>query len=163
VATLTIALFAAACVVLLAAGVSKLRDPRPTLHAALAIGLPASPARVRVFGIVEIVSALAGLFVGGACLAVAMVYAALTMVAYTLHRRAPSTPCGCLGAPSQPAGAGHVFLNALGALVAALAATQPAVMSRVVADPVPGLVLVALALCCARLAVLTLELSEVTS
>jgi hypothetical protein len=110
--------FAAACLLLAFAGVAKLRRPAATGPAAVAVGLPASPAAVRALGAVEVVAAGAGLAFGGpAALAVAVIYFALAVVAVRLIVRAPGTNCGCLGASNTPVSIGHVIID--GAAVAA--------------------------------------------
>ena len=155
-ANLTVGVFVAACVVLVVAGVAKVRAPAPVRRAARAIRLPASTAAIVLFGGIEIVVALAGLLIGhAACIAVALVYAFLAAVALRLVRRAPAIPCGCLGAAEAPATVAHVVFNVAAAAVSVLAAFGPSPWSRLVADPGPALVLVVLALCCARLAALT--------
>jgi hypothetical protein len=162
VANVTLAPFVAVCAVLVAAGIAKLRDPRATAGAARAIGLPGGGA-VRLLGGVEVAAATAALVVGGAaCLAVAALFGFLAFVALRLRRRAPATPCGCLGASAAPASLAHVGLNVVATILALIAVTQPAALSRIAAAPLAGAVFVVLALCCARLAVLAVELQEVS-
>ena len=115
--------FAAACVVLLFAGASKIRRPAGSRPAATALGLPASPAAVRALGVVEAGAATAGLAAGGfAAIAVAVVYGALALAAWRLLVRSPGTACGCIGASDAPVTATHIVVN-LAAVIAAVLAT----------------------------------------
>lgn len=114
--------FAAACVVLVAAGTTKLRKPQATGPAASALGLPDSPTAVRTLGTVEVITATAALAFGGpAAAAVALVYAALALAAWRLYVRAPGTACGCLGATDAPVTSTHVVVNVVASLLAAIA------------------------------------------
>jgi hypothetical protein len=130
--------FLAACVVLAVAGFKKLRRPaaaQPALHA---LGLPASAGTARAIGAAELLVAVLGAAIGSyAALAVAAAYLLLTVVALRLLRRAPSTPCGCLGAPDAPVTRTHVAVNAVAALVALAAATGSAPLGYR-PDPVAG-------------------------
>jgi hypothetical protein len=54
----------------------------------------------------------------------------------------------------------HVVVNAGAALAALSAAHADSPVARMLEEPGPGLVLTALALCCARLALLTLDARE---
>jgi hypothetical protein len=118
--------FLAACVVLAVAGVKKLRRPDSAVPALAAVGLPASTTTARVVGAGEVVIAGAGAVFGGvAALAVAAMYLLLAIVAARLLRRAPSTPCGCLGASDAPASRAHVAVNVAAALISLAAATGP--------------------------------------
>ena len=132
--------FAAGCVVLAAAGVSKLRHPSLAGPAATAIGLPSSTAMVRALGLVEAGAAVGGLAIGGAAAGVvAALSLALAVAAWRLLVRAPGTACGCLGASQAPVTVTHVVVN-LAAVVAStcaigagspLAAVGPGWWSRV--------------------------------
>ena len=116
---------------------------------------------IRVLGAVEIGAGVVALLVGsGAALFVAALYLLLAAVALTLRLRAPSTPCGCLGAASAPASWMHVGLNVVGALCALTAVGSGSPLTRLADEPVAGIVLLVLALCTARLAVLTIDAQE---
>jgi len=114
--------FAAACVLLGAAGAAKLRRPVTTQAAASALGLPDTRAAVRALGICELGAAGAGVAFGGAgAAAVAIAYFGLAAAAWRLYTRAPETPCGCLGGSTTPATASHVVVNIGAASIATLA------------------------------------------
>ncbi len=85
---------------------------------------------------------------GAAAIVVAVAYGALTVAALLLWRRAPETPCGCIGASTAPASGAHVAVNAGAAVAAAIAAFGPRPFTVVADQPlggVPFLVLVAVA------------------
>ncbi len=113
----------AGTVLLLVAGVAKLRRPDGTARALRAQHLPASRALVRLLGTGEVAlaaAALAGL--PGTAWAVAAAYAAFTaFVVLALVRDAPLSSCGCFGEPDLPPTRTHVAVTA--ALAAASAAT----------------------------------------
>jgi hypothetical protein len=148
-------------VLLVVSGVAKLRNPVPTSRAARAIGLPAPPAAVRTLGLVEIAAGAIALVAGrGAALVVAALYLFLAGIALALRLRAPATPCGCLGAASAPASWTHVVLNVVGALCALTAVGSDSALARLADEPIAGIVLLVLALCTARLAVLAIDAQE---
>src|SRR4051794_9150177 len=94
--------FVAACSLLAIAGVAKIANPEPTRVAVAAAGGHVPRAGVIGFGVVEIGAGVAGVVLGGvAALVVAIVYLALTAFAWRLLRRAPATPCACLGGSSS--------------------------------------------------------------
>jgi len=114
--------FAAACVLLGAAGVSKVRSPSTTQGAATALALPDGRTAVRALGLCELGAAGAGIGFGGpGAAAVAVVYGALAIAAWRLYVRAPQTPCGCIGATDSPISASHIVLNIGAAIAAAFA------------------------------------------
>jgi hypothetical protein len=140
--------FLAACALLAIAGATKLRRPATARDAARALHLPASDGAVRVLGAAEIVAAVTGAVFGGAgALAVAVMYALLTAAAFTLWRRAPGTPCGCLGASPTPATGSHVVVDAAAMVIAALVATGPAPPSVLADQPLLGIPLLVLTAC----------------
>jgi hypothetical protein len=148
-------------VLLVVSGVAKFRNPVPTSRAARAIGLPSHRRAVRALGVVEIGAGAVALVAGrGAALIVAALYLFLAGIALALRLRAPATPCGCLGAASTPASWMHVVLNVVGALCALTAVGSGSPAARLADEPVAGIVLLVLALCTARLAVLTLDAEE---
>jgi hypothetical protein len=151
--------FAAACVVLAFAGVSKIRRPAGSLPAAGALGLPRSPAAVRALGAIEALAAAAGLAAGGvAAIAVAVVYGGLTLAAWRLLVRSPGTACGCIGASDAPVTATHIVVN-LAAMIAALLATAAggSPLAAVDGNVWARLAFVVLVGCCAWLVAAVLE------
>ena len=150
--------FLAACALLGWSGAAKLVRPRSTSTAAHAIGLPSSTAAVRAFGAVELGAACAGAAVGhAAALLVACAYAGLAVLAVRLLRRAPATPCGCLGASDAPVSPAHVALNFAAVVLAVAAAFGDAPLAGITALPLAGVPFVVLVLCAARLAALTID------
>ncbi len=156
--------FLAACALLAWSGAAKLASPRSTGAAARAIGLPSSSGAVRAFGAIELGAAGAGAGAGhGGALLVASVYAGLAVMALRLLRRAPTTPCGCLGPSTTPASRVHVAVNSAAALVAVGAAFDGPPLAGVAELPLAGVPFVVLVLCAARLAALTIDaLPELT-
>jgi hypothetical protein len=150
--------FAAACVVLVLAGVSKIRRPLATRPAAAALGLPASRTAVRALGALEVVSATVALAIGGvAAAAVAVVYGGLALAAWRLLVRSPGTACGCLGATDTPVTATHIVVNVTAGFVAALAVTNGSPIAAVGAGAWARIAFVVLAVCCASLVALLLD------
>jgi hypothetical protein len=122
--------FLAACVVLAIAGVKKLRRPAVAQPALGALGLPSSVAAARAVGAGELFVAVLGAALGSYfALGVAAAYLLLTVVALRLLRRAPSMPCGCLGAPDAPVTRTHVAVDVVAVLVSLAAATGAAPLS----------------------------------
>jgi hypothetical protein len=150
--------FAAACVVLVFAGISKIRRPVATRAAATALGLPASPTAVRALGALEVVSAGAALAIGAAAAAaVGVMYGALALAAGRLLVRSPGTACGCLGASDTPVTATHVVVNSAACFVAALAAANGSPIASVGSSAWARIAFVVLVGCCAALVALVLE------
>jgi methylamine utilization protein MauE len=150
--------FLAACALLAWSGAAKLARPRSTSAAARAIGLPSSSGAVRVFGAIELGAACAGAAAGHAgALLVACVYAGLAVLALRLLRRAPATPCGCLGTSSTPASRAHVAVNAAAALVALGATFDASPFVGMAGLPLAGVSYVVMVVCAARLAALTID------
>ena len=150
--------FAAACLLLVFAGVAKITQPAGTRPAAAALGLPASRGVVRALGAVEAAVATAGLLIGGpAAAAVAVIYGALTVAAWRLLARAPGTPCGCLGASDAPVTATHVVVNVAAVVAAALASAGGAPLAAVGSGSWSRLAFVVLVGCCAALVTLVVE------
>ena len=150
--------FLAACALLAWSGVAKLREPRATRAAAEALGLPGTPAAVRALGVVELgVATLGAVFghLGG--LLVAVMYAALTIAAVRLLRRAPATPCGCLGGSDAPVSRAHVAVDAAAALVAVAAATGGSPLARIPDLPLAGVPFIVLVLCATWCATLMID------
>jgi hypothetical protein len=150
--------FLAACVLLAWSGATKLARPRPTRGAARALGLPSSALAVRALGAIELGAAATGAAIGHAgALLVACVYGFLAVTAVRLVRRAPATPCGCLGSADAPASWIHVVVNLGAAVVAIVAAFSGSPLGRVAGLPLAGVPFVVLVLCAARLAALTID------
>jgi hypothetical protein len=144
--------FAAACAVLVFAGVSKIRHPLATRPAAAALGLPASPVAVRVFGGAEVLVAGTALALGGlAAAAVAVFYTALALAAARLLARSPGIACGCLGASDAPVTPTHVIVNIAAAGVAGVAAATGSPLAEVGGSAWSRVAFVALVGCCAWL------------
>jgi len=150
--------FAAACVLLVFAGLSKIRRPLATRPAAAALGLPASAAAVRALGAVEIVVAGAALAVGGVAAAgVAVLYGLLALASWRLFVRAPGTACGCLGTSEAPVTATHIVVNISAVFVAALAIAADAPLAEVGANVWSRSAFVTLVGCCAWLVAALLD------
>ena len=150
--------FAASCSLLAVAGVGKIVHPRPTRDAVLAAGWKVPSVVVSAFGGVELVTGIAGIMVGrGAALAVASCYLVLTWFAFRLARRAPTTPCACLGSTNAPASRVHVAVDlaAVGFAVAAASGRTP--FAGFGSQPFASVVFVALVACCVQLVALAFD------
>lgn len=113
-------LVALAAGLLVPAGIAKLRDPA-VAREALSLPRRAEPA-VRLIGVGELALAVAVLATGAwpVVAALALTYAAFTLVAS--RQRARGASCGCFGASQTPTGWHHVLLDGAAAMVAATAA-----------------------------------------
>jgi hypothetical protein len=126
-------LAAAAAVLVLAAGLAKLRRPDPAgamLRRALAGRVrPDHDLRnaVRVAAGLEVAVAVLFLVVGGRVPAalLAATYLGFLAVVVLARRRPGATSCGCFGRADAPLGVAHLGLDAVGLLVAALAVGRP--------------------------------------
>lgn len=111
-----------AVVLLVAAGVAKVIDPRDTAGALARSGRPVSSSAVRIGAAFEVGLGAAAL-VGGTRTAAAMVALSYLVfagfVTQALVRRLPVGSCGCFGRVDTPPSAGHVAVN-LGCAVAAV-------------------------------------------
>ena len=145
--------FLACCALLMISGFAKLRDPRATQPAAAAIGVASAVPFVVAFGAVELLIGVGGAVWGGAAaFVVAVMYVVLAGVALRLVRRAPATPCLCLGSSNAPATRAHVVLDLAAAGIALMTARGAGSPLRLIADhPGPSLVLGALVGCCVAL------------
>lgn len=122
-----------AVVLLLAAGVAKLIEPRDTAGALVRSGLGVPPVAVRIGAAFEVGLALAALAAGTrtAAAVVALSYLGFTIfVAQALVRRVPVGSCGCFGRVETPPTVWHIVVN-LGCATAAVGA--------VVVGPAPWL------------------------
>ena len=114
------ALTAAAAVLLVAAGLGKLRRPATAVLMLRTVAPPHTGPRllrvlVRGASVAEI--GVGGwVLAGGGRAAGALLgscYLALALVAARLASRAPGTACGCFGSGSAPVGVAHVVLDAV--------------------------------------------------
>jgi hypothetical protein len=117
--------YAAAAVVLAAAGIAKLGRPGDTAGALRVAGLPARPALVRAGAAVELVVGVAAWVAPGpvpgavAAAAVAASYLGFAVfVAVALRCRWPLATCGCFARPDTPPRPVHVLLDAAAAAAA---------------------------------------------
>jgi len=150
--------FAAACLLLVFAGASKIRRPTGTRPAATALGLPDSPGAVRTLGIVELGIAAIGLALGGiAAVTVAIVYLALAIAAWRLLVRSPGTACGCLGVSDTPVTATHIVVNFAAMIAALLAAAAGPPLAAVGTSVLARVSFVLLVGCCASLVAMVLD------
>ena len=141
-----------AALLLLAAGVAKLRRPAPTGLALARLGLPGSDPLVRLLGAVEVASAgLAVVVGGGAAVPVAGLYLGFAVVTAAQLRRAATTgeraDCGCFGEADAPVGGTHVAVNVLlaAAAVGAVAVGTDGVGGALGSSPGATVAVVALA------------------
>jgi hypothetical protein len=150
--------FVASCALLVIAGCRKVAQPRPAALAVAAAGVRVPRAAVIAFGAIEVGAGVAGaIFGAAAALAVALCYLVLGGFALRLLRRAPATPCACLGSSTATVSRLHLLVN-LGALAAALvAASGGSPVARLAHRPLASVVLVVLVACCVQLAALALD------
>ncbi|MHB1140009.1 MAG: MauE/DoxX family redox-associated membrane protein, partial [Microthrixaceae bacterium] len=130
------------CLVLVAAGASKLSEPTPLATALRGLGLPGTAsgpravALARGIGAAELILGVGGLAIGGALLAVLVAAAYLSfsvVVVLAIVRRLPS--CGCFGSRSGAPSPVHAALNAVSAVVALAAAwTAPPAVADALDD-----------------------------
>jgi hypothetical protein len=114
-----------AVVLLLAAGIAKLIEPRDTAGALQRSGLRVPTVAVRAGAAFEVGLALAALAAGTrtAAAVVGLSYLVFTVfVVQALVRRVPVGSCGCFGRVETPPSVWHVVVN-LGCAVAAIGAT----------------------------------------
>jgi hypothetical protein len=109
--------FAAAALVLCAAGTAKLHSPTGAVRAVRALGAHASPGLIRALGVLEFALGVWCLVAPGprSAAAAAGMYAAFAAVARALSSRQVS--CGCFGDSDRPASAAQCLLSALLAAV----------------------------------------------
>lgn len=115
--------FLVAALVLIVAGVAKLRNPRGAMLAARGLGLPVNSLAIRAFAALECVAGgLALAHPRGSAIALATLYSLFAAISAVMVRRRLS--CGCFGDPDVPA-------SNLGALLsAAFAAVSVAAIAR---------------------------------
>lgn len=150
-----------ACGVLLVTGAAKVRRPGATTDALrAAFAYDAHDKLARAIGVGEIAIGTVGALAGGITAAlVAATYGLLLAVATRLRRRAPDTPCGCLGARSARVGAAHLITSAVATSVAAAYAFAGGDgLARILRDqPVAGIPFLALVATAIALVVLLME------
>ncbi len=116
--------FAVAAIVLCAAGVAKLRAPRPAVTALASAGVPAPPALVRALAVGEIALGAWSAVMPGhvTALLLACVYATFCCLSLALARR--RVACGCFGEREAPASSAQSLLSGALASVALAAAVR---------------------------------------
>lgn len=123
------AAFWVSCLVLVAAGSTKLVEPVALARAVGALGVrgpAASVGAARVLGVCEVAVGLLGLVVGGRLVAVAAaaLYVVFSVVVL-LARRSGLGSCGCFGERSGAPSLLHASLNLASALMCAAAVARP--------------------------------------
>lgn len=161
--------FAAAAILLAAAGVPKIRTPLPTVRALRSVALPASRSAVRLLGAAEVVVGAAAVVWGGPVLAalVAVQYAGFAgFIVLALRRGGAVASCGCFGARDTPPTITHLVVNvtAVAVAVAAAALDVPGLAATLADGPWAGVPLLAATITCAWLAYIALtDLPAVTA
>lgn len=105
-----------------AAGIGKLVDPRHTAGALDAIGLPNRQWLVRMLGTVEVVIGAAVVGWGGVfptALLAALYGGFAVFVVVALQSDSPLSSCGCFGRADTPPGAAHLIVNVAAMVVLA--------------------------------------------
>jgi hypothetical protein len=137
--------FFAACSVLVASGLSKLRATEPTRRALYASGLPSGRTPVLALGLLELAIGIAGFAAPTppVAAAIAVAFASFgAFLAWLLLHDVPGASCGCAGTRDLPPSWLHVSLDALAALVAlgvATTASAANVWTFARAQPVAGI------------------------
>jgi hypothetical protein len=150
--------FLAVCALLVGSGVHKVRRPEPARAALAAAGMRVPATVAMAVGGVEIAAGVSGAVLGrAAALVVAVVYLALAGFAWRLLRRAPATPCACLGASDAPLTALHVAVDVAAAVAALFAVAAGSPLRGLTHGLVVPAVLVTLVGCCVALLTLTLD------
>jgi len=124
------ALCAAAAVLLLWSGLTKLA--RPDATAAMLAGLLRRPSRTwdpaaRLAGLAEVAVGAAAVVTGGrpACAALAACYLLFTAVAARLARGERPAPCGCFGRADTPTSRIHVAVDLVACIAAVAGIVAP--------------------------------------
>ncbi|RIJ70874.1 hypothetical protein D1871_16895 [Nakamurella silvestris] len=128
--TVTGSWFHALSVLLVLAGLAKIRSPRSIGPTLTALGLPrslTSRAAARLIGTTETVIGLVGLAVGNrpSAAVVLAAYLTLTVVAVHLVRADSAADCGCFGAARSPMNRTHVVVDLGFTIAAATAVVAP--------------------------------------
>lgn len=120
--------YAAACLLLVAAGAPKVADPMPLIRALRSAGLASPRALVRVVAGAEVGLGAAALLRPARLTAalVALAYLLFTVFVARVRRRGGVlAPCGCFGGPDTPATRTHLVFTATFSLVAAAVVVVP--------------------------------------
>ncbi len=139
----------AACIVLCASGVSKLRRPRAAARALRASGLPGGDVTVRAIGAVEVAAGTLVLIWGRvpAVLAVGALFMGFAAFLASALLRHVDASCGCFAERDLPPAWLHVVLDVTAALAALAFATlqrsPPGLVAFVARSPAQGLALAA--------------------
>ena len=147
--------FWAAAMLLVAAGVPKLKDPLPLVRALRSVSLPANRLAVRLIAAGEVLVGIFALVAPGRASAtlLALAYIAFTgFVLLALRRGGVLGSCGCFGRPDTAPSRTHVLLTgALAAAAAALGFAPPPESVWAQGPSAPQIVLVGYALLLAAL------------
>jgi hypothetical protein len=122
--------FVVAAALLGLGGASKALEPADTARALGTLGLPSSPALVRVGGAAELLIGMGALAFGNRVFAVLVGLSYLGFLAFVvlaLVRHAPLSTCGCFGKADTPPSAIHATVNALAVVVAGTVVVDPGV------------------------------------
>ena len=116
---------AVAALVLVMAGVAKLRAPAPAARALRELGVPAAAPAIRAFAAGEVALGVWALVNAGAVEAIGLAccYAVFAMLALLLARRRAA--CGCFGESDFPASRVQALLSGVLAVACAAAAIWP--------------------------------------
>jgi hypothetical protein len=130
-AMLSSALLAAAALLLLVAGIAKLRTPGPAARMLVRAGPFRSVRRARIgarlVGVVEAGAAVATLATGARAAIVLLLvcYVVVTAVAVRLAFGSERASCGCFGAADGAVGVPHLVVDAAAVAIAIWAAVRP--------------------------------------
>lgn len=133
--------YLASAVLLVVAGVGKLRDPLPLVRALRSARLPAGAVLVRVFAGVEVALGAAAVVLGSRVLAVLVCLSYATFTAFVLRARRTGgvlASCGCFGRADLPPTVGHAVVTAGLAAVAGGVALRPLGRLSDVVEGAPG-------------------------
>ncbi len=122
-------LAAMVAILLAVGGVSKGRQPDPTVRSMRALGLGANVALVRILAVVEVGLAALVVSIGGRgpAAAAAVLFVAFTWISARLLRLGDAAAsCGCFGDRSAPPSRVHVAVDAAAAMVLIVAAVADA-------------------------------------
>lgn len=149
--------FAAAAVLLVVGGASKVRRPDPTVRALRSVRLPASSLGVRLMAAAEGGIGMAALALGGrgTALLVAASYLAFTaFVALAMARGGVLSSCGCFGAPDTPPTTSHLLVTSAAGVACLAAAADPVgpLLEGLAGQPLGGLPFLAFTSLCVWLA-----------
>jgi len=134
-------IFFVVCEVLLISGIAKILFPSPTQSALSTVGLPSSLFFVRSLGLIEILSGVLGILLGGIYLPVIIgaLFAFFTIFILFALRNGQVASCGCFGATESPPSLLHVFANLLFMVIALLAVGVDGLSHVLGAQPARGI------------------------